>query len=176
MTRAELAIPDSMKPADGRFGAGPSRLRPGALQRLASDGACVMGTSHRQAPVRRLVGEVREGITALFTAPDGYEVVLGNGGTTAFWDAATCGLVRERSVHLSYGEFSSKFASCTRGAPFIADPVVIEAPAGMRRHHLTMVAPASLALTCSRGRTTRPQPASWFPSCVPQPAMRACSS
>jgi phosphoserine aminotransferase len=89
-----------------------------------------MGTSHRQAPVRGVVAQIRAGLRELFSLPDGYEVVLGNGGTTAFWDAATCGLVRERALHLAYGEFSSKFAACTRGAPFLAEPNVIEAPAG----------------------------------------------
>jgi len=89
-----------------------------------------MGTSHRQPPVRQLVGAVRAGLRELFDLPDGYEVVLGNGGTTAFWDAATAGLVRERALHLSYGEFSSKFAACTRAAPFLRDPIVIETPAG----------------------------------------------
>jgi len=125
-----LQIPAELKPADGRFGSGPSRIRPAQLAHLAGDGAAVMGTSHRQKPVRELVGRVRAGLAELLSLPEGYEIVLGNGGTTAFWDAATCGLVRERALHLSYGEFSSKFASCTRGAPFVADPVVVEAPAG----------------------------------------------
>jgi phosphoserine aminotransferase len=89
-----------------------------------------MGTSHRQRPVKQLVSGIRVGIGELFALPDGYEVTLGNGGTTAFWDAATCCLVRERSLHLTYGEFSSKFAACTRQAPFLADPVVLDAPAG----------------------------------------------
>jgi len=89
-----------------------------------------MGTSHRQQPVRSLVGRVRAGLGELFALPGGYEIVLGNGGTTAFWDAATCSLIRERCLHLTYGEFSSKFAACTRGAPFLADPVVVDAPAG----------------------------------------------
>ena len=125
-----LEIPDGLRPADGRFGSGPSRVRPAQLAHLAGSGAAVMGTSHRQAPVKRLVGRVREGIGELFALPDGYEVMLGNGGTTAFWDAAACGLVRERALHLSYGEFSSKFAACTGGAPFLADPIVVQAPAG----------------------------------------------
>ena len=115
-----LQIPAELKPADGRFGSGPSRIRPAQLAHLAGDGAAVMGTSHRQKPVRELVGRVRAGLAELLSLPEGYEIVLGNGGTTAFWDAATCGLVRERALHLSYGEFSSKFASCTRGAPFVA--------------------------------------------------------
>jgi len=125
-----LEIPAELKPADGRFGSGPSRVRPEQLTHLAESGATLMGTSHRQKPVRELVGHVRSGLRELFSLPDGYEVILGNGGTTAFWDAATCGLVRERALHLAYGEFSSKFAACTRGAPFLADPVMVEAPAG----------------------------------------------
>jgi phosphoserine aminotransferase len=129
-TQTEVKIPDELKPADGRFGSGPSRVRPAQLQYLAGPGAALMGTSHRQKPVKQLVGRVRSGISELFLLPDGYEVILGNGGTTAFWDAATAGLVRRRSLHLTYGEFSAKFAACTTGAPFLADPIVIEAPAG----------------------------------------------
>ena len=89
-----------------------------------------MGTSHRQAPVRGLVAQIRADLRELFAVPDGYEVVLGNGGTTAFWDAATCCLVEQRALHLTYGEFSSKFAACTRRAPFLADPIVIDAEPG----------------------------------------------
>jgi phosphoserine aminotransferase len=125
-----LEIPDELKPADGRFGSGPSRLRPGALERLASEGAAVMGTSHRREPVRALVARVRAGIRELFAVPESYEVALGNGGTTAFWDAATCCLVRDRALHLSYGEFSSKFAACSSRAPFLADPLVLSAEPG----------------------------------------------
>jgi phosphoserine aminotransferase len=129
-TSTALHIPTELKPADGRFGSGPSRVRPEQLEHLVNSGAALMGTSHRQKPVKHLVGQVRSGLRDLFNLPDGYEVVLGNGGTTAFWDAATCGLVAERALHLSYGEFSSKFASCTRAAPFLADPLVIEASPG----------------------------------------------
>ncbi len=125
-----LKIPDELKPADGRFGSGPSRIRPEQLARLASEGAAVMGTSHRQAPVKQLVARIRAGLGELFSLPHGYEVALGNGGTTAFWDAATCGLVRERALHLTYGEFSSKFAACTRQAPFLAGPIVVAADPG----------------------------------------------
>jgi phosphoserine aminotransferase len=126
----QLVIPDELKPADGRFGCGPSKVRPQALVRLASDGAALMGTSHRQKPVKALVGQIRAGLRELFSLPDGYEVMLGNGGATAFWDAAACGLVRERSLHLTYGEFSQKFASVTKGAPFLADPLVLTADPG----------------------------------------------
>jgi phosphoserine aminotransferase len=125
-----LVIPADLKPADGRFGSGPTRVRPDAIAALAGAGAAVMGTSHRQQPVRSLVGEIRAGLVQLFAAPPGYEVALGNGGTTAFWDAAAFGLVRERALHLAYGEFTSKFAAVTRGAPFLADPVLIEAEPG----------------------------------------------
>jgi phosphoserine aminotransferase len=130
MTQTVLQIPEQIKPVDGRFGSGPSRVRPAQLNDLATDGAKVMGTSHRQKPVKELVNRVRTGLSELFGLPDGYEVALGNGGTTAFWDAAACSLVRNRALHLTYGEFSSKFAACTKNAPFLNDPVVIEAPAG----------------------------------------------
>jgi phosphoserine aminotransferase len=125
-----LVIPDKLKPADGRFGCGPSKVRPQALTQLAGEGTRVMGTSHRQKPVKALVGEIRAGLRDLFAAPDGYEVALGNGGATAFWDAAAFGLIERRAVHLSYGEFSSKFAAVTKGAPFLEDPVVVSADPG----------------------------------------------
>jgi phosphoserine aminotransferase len=128
-----VEIPHDLKPADGRFGAGPSRVRPAQLAHLATSeqgGVPIMGTSHRQKPVKQLVGRVREGLSTLFSLPDGYEVVLGNGGTTALWDALTCGIVRERALHLTFGEFSSKFASCTKAAPFLADPVIVQAEPG----------------------------------------------
>src|SRR6185437_8254564 len=125
-----LQIPDALKPADGRFGSGPSRIRPEQLARLPQEGAAIMGTSHRQAPVRGVVGQIRADLRELFSLQADYEVILGNGGTTAFWDAAACCLVRERALHLTYGEFSSKFATCTRRAPFLADPIVVEAEPG----------------------------------------------
>jgi phosphoserine aminotransferase len=126
-----LKIPDELKPADGRFGSGPSRVPQSGLEALAGPaGQAVIGTSHRQKPVKELVARVRAGLRELFSVPDGYEVALGNGGTTAFWDSAVCCLVRERALHLAYGEFSSKFAACTRDAPFLADPIVIEADPG----------------------------------------------
>jgi phosphoserine aminotransferase len=129
-TTTHLEIPAELRPADGRFGCGPSKVRPEQLERLASEGATVMGTSHRQASVKALVGRIREGLTELFSLPDGYEVALGNGGTTAFWDAAAAGLIRERALHLAYGEFSQKFATVTRKAPFLADPIVVAAEPG----------------------------------------------
>jgi phosphoserine aminotransferase len=122
-------IPADLKPADGRFGCGPSRVRPEALARLA-ERSDVMGTSHRQRPVKDLVARIRGGLGDLFTPPDGYEVAMGNGGTTAFWDAAAAWLARDRALHLTYGEFSGKFAMVTQGAPFLRDPILIEAEPG----------------------------------------------
>ncbi|UJW34878.1 phosphoserine transaminase [Saccharothrix sp. AJ9571] len=127
---AALTIPEDLKPADGRFGCGPSKVRAEQLAHLAADGAALLGTSHRQKPVKSLVGRVRAGLSELFSLPEGYEVVLGNGGTTAFWDAAAFGLVRERAQHFTYGEFSSKFATVTKGAPFLADPIVVKSDPG----------------------------------------------
>jgi phosphoserine aminotransferase len=129
-TAATVQIPQDLKPADGRFGCGPSKVRPEQLASLASDGAEVMGTSHRQQPVRQVVARVRDGLRELFGVPDDYEVALGNGGTTCFWDAAALNLVRERALHLSYGEFSNKFARVTTAAPFLADPIVVDAAPG----------------------------------------------
>ena len=125
-----LVLPDDIKPADGRFGCGPSKVRPEALAALAASGSSLLGTSHRQAPVKNLVKQVREGLSSLFSLPDGYQVMLGNGGSTVFWDAAAIGLIRNRSQHLSFGEFSNKFASVAAGAPFIGAPTVIKADAG----------------------------------------------
>src|SRR3954467_13942136 len=125
-----LTIPEHLKPRDGRFGSGPSKVRPEALQALAATGTSLLGTSHRQAPVKNLVGRVREGCARLFSLPDGYEVVLGNGGATAFWDIATFGLIRERSQHLSFGEFSSKFAAAASAAPWLSAPSVITSEPG----------------------------------------------
>ncbi|ADG77482.1 Phosphoserine aminotransferase OS=Tsukamurella paurometabola (strain ATCC 8368 / DSM / CCUG 35730 / CIP 100753 / JCM 10117 / KCTC 9821 / NBRC 16120 / NCIMB 702349 / NCTC 13040) OX=521096 GN=serC PE=3 SV=1 [Tsukamurella paurometabola] len=125
-----IEIPAALKPADGRFGCGPSKVRPEQLQSLVDTGASVFGTSHRQAPVKNVVGRVRAGLKDLFSLPEGYEVVLGNGGTTAFWDAAAFGLIRERSQHFTYGEFSNKFASVAKGNPFIGDPVVVSSDPG----------------------------------------------
>ena len=127
-----LTIPADLKPADGRFGAGPSKIQTGHLDALAATGATLMGTSHRQAPVRHVVGRVREGLAALFSMPADYEVVLGNGGATAFWDIATYALIREKSQHLSFGEFSSKFAKAATDAPWLSDPSVIKADPGSR--------------------------------------------
>ncbi|ABK69629.1 phosphoserine transaminase [Mycolicibacterium smegmatis] len=126
---AELIIPAELKPRDGRFGCGPSKVRPEQLTALAAAGD-LFGTSHRQAPIKNLVGRVRDGLRELFSAPDGYEVILGNGGSTAFWDAAAFGLIEKRSLHLTYGEFSSKFASCVTKNPFIDEPIVVKTDPG----------------------------------------------
>lgn len=123
-------IPADLKPTDGRFGSGPSKVRPEALAALAERGSAVLGTSHRQAPVKNLVRQVRAGVRTLFDLPEGYDVILGNGGTTAFWDAAAFGLVRQKAQHLSFGEFSAKFATVTRTAPWLDAPSVIEAAPG----------------------------------------------
>ncbi len=126
-----ISIPADLKPADGRFGAGPSKIQTSHLDALAATGSSLMGTSHRQAPVRNLVGRVREGLATFFSLPEGYEVVFGNGGATAFWDVATHGLIREKSQHLSFGEFSSKFAAAADGRALAGRPVD---PAERPRH------------------------------------------
>ncbi|UGY92070.1 phosphoserine transaminase [Streptomyces gobiensis] len=127
---AEIQIPADIKPADGRFGSGPSKVRTEALSALAATGTSLLGTSHRQPPVRNLVGKVRQGVADLFALPEGYEVVLGNGGATAFWDIATHGLIEAKSQHLSFGEFSSKFAKAAKQAPWLAEPTIITAEPG----------------------------------------------
>ena len=121
MTSA-LQIPAELKPGDGRFGSGPSKVPAAAIAELGTAGAAVLGTSHRQAPVRDLVRRVRDGLRALFAPPDGYEIVLGNGGATTFWDAAAFCLVEQRSMHAVCGEFSAKFAAVVEGAPFLGEP------------------------------------------------------
>ena len=123
MTDQIPTLPSSLIPADGRFGCGPSKVRPAQLRAVA-DAAGSMGTSHRQPAVKNLVGSVREGLSSLFSLPEGHEVVLSLGGATAFWDAASFGLVRSRSAHLTYGEFSGKFATVAKKAPWLDEPVV----------------------------------------------------
>jgi phosphoserine aminotransferase len=125
-----LTIPAHLLPADGRFGAGPSKVRPEQVAALSAAGAAVLGTSHRQQPVKALVRRIRQGLADLFAMPDGYEVVLGNGGSTAFWDVATACLVERRAQHASFGEFGAKFAASTAGAPFLRAPQVLRADAG----------------------------------------------
>ena len=133
MTKAPttaITIPRDMLPRDGRFGCGPSKVRDAQLDALATEGRRLMGTSHRQAPVKKLVGSVRTGLRELFSLPDGWEVVLGNGGSTVFWDVATFGLIERRSEHLVFGEFSQKFADATKAAPHLDDPVVVASDPG----------------------------------------------
>ena len=132
MTIPDIEIPENLKPTDGRFGAGPSKVSPRAADAVAAAGPHLMGTSHRQAPVRNLVKAVQEGVSDLFNAPDDYQVVLGVGGATAFWDTAAFGLVREKAQHLSFGEFGSKFAKVTNSAPFLDDSVILQADPGTR--------------------------------------------
>jgi phosphoserine aminotransferase len=127
---ATLSIPAELLPQDGRFGCGPSKVRPAQVDYLASVSQTVLGTSHRQAPVRNLVGEVRNGLADLFNLPEGYEIILGNGGSTAFWDIAAFGLVRQRAQHLAFGEFSAKFGSVTQKAPFLGESTIIKGEPG----------------------------------------------
>ncbi len=126
----DITIPADLLPRDGRFGSGPSKVRPEEIEALAASGTTYLGTSHRQGTVRFMVAALRNGIAELLSLPDGYEVALGNGGTTAFWDAATFGLIDQRSQHLSYGEFSAKFAACAAAAPHLGDPEIIESAPG----------------------------------------------
>jgi phosphoserine aminotransferase len=125
-----VTLPAELLPRDGRFGSGPSKVRREAVAALAATGDHLLGTSHRQSPVKSLVGDVRAGLTELFSLPDGYEVLVGNGGSTAFWDAAAFGLIDRRAEHLVFGEFSGKFAAVTAAAPFLDGPVVIESEPG----------------------------------------------
>jgi len=125
-----ITIPADLLPADGRFGCGPSKVRPEAIAALVEDAPTYLGTSHRQAPVKFMVSRLRNAVAELFALPDGYEVILGNGGTTVFWDAAIFGLIEEKSQHLTFGEFSSKFAECATRAPFLSDPTIITADPG----------------------------------------------
>ena len=126
---SDIQIPANLKPKDGRFGCGPSKIRPEALESLINS-QTILGTSHRQKPVKQVVNRVRTGLTSLFNLPEGYEVVLGNGGTTAFWDIATSGLIEKKSQHLNFGEFSSKFAQAAKENPFIEEPTVIKSEPG----------------------------------------------
>ena len=131
MSDTSITIPANLLPKDGRFGAGPSKVRPEQMEALAAASG-LLGTSHRQAPVKNLVGSVRNGLSQFFRAPEGYEVILGVGGSTAFWDIASFGLVENKAQHLSFGEFGSKFASATNKAPFLADSSIIKSEPGTR--------------------------------------------
>ncbi|MEY3680164.1 MAG: Phosphoserine aminotransferase [Actinomycetota bacterium] len=127
---SSIRLPTDLLPRDGRFGCGPSKVRDEQVAALAAAGRSILGTSHRQAPVKNLVGTIRSGLRDLFGLPDGWEIVLGNGGSTVFWDVATFGLVDRRSEHLVFGEFSSKFAEATAAAPHLADPIVVKCDPG----------------------------------------------
>ena len=126
----DFKIPTELLPQDGRFGCGPSKVRPEQLEAVMARMTSVMGTSHRQAPVKNIVGSVRDGLTSLFNLPAGWEIVMGNGGSTVFWDVATFGLIRERSHHLVFGEFSSKFAEASAAAPHLAEPIIVSSDPG----------------------------------------------
>ncbi|HKH88172.1 MAG TPA: phosphoserine transaminase [Acidimicrobiales bacterium] len=144
---ADITIPEDLKPVDGRFGSGPSKVRDEAVRRLAAAAPTYLGTSHRQSTVRAVIGQLREGLTSFFALPDGYEVVLGNGGTTSFWDAATFCLIERQSQHLSFGEFSSKFAACAKAAPWLTEPDIIVSEAGTHPEAVARPAIDTYALT-----------------------------
>ncbi len=127
---ADITIPNQLLPVDGRFCCGPSKVRSEQVEALVAGRTSLLGTSHRKAPVKGLVGDVRAKLAALFALPDGWEVVLGNGGSTVFWDIATFGLIEQRSQHLVFGEFSSKFASAAAAAPHLGEPTTITAEVG----------------------------------------------
>ncbi len=151
-TVPDILLPPQIKPADGRFGSGPSKVRPAQLAALTASGSSYLGTSHRQAPVRSLVRRVTGGLAELFSMPDGYQVVLGNGGTTAFWEVATFGLVRQKSQHLAFGEFSAKFAKVTGAAPWLDAPTVISAEPGS--HPLPQAEPGVDTYALTHNETT----------------------
>ncbi len=132
MTQNQIQIPDRLLPQDRRFGAGPSKVRQAQIDAVVAAQPSLLGTSHRQASVKSLVAGIQSKLLEFFAAPEGYEVILGNGGATAFWDAAAFGLVKSRAQHLSFGEFGAKFAAATNGAPFLEDSEIITAPAGTR--------------------------------------------
>jgi len=152
MGTPEITIPSDLLPRDGRFGSGPSKVRPEAVEALAKASSGYLGTSHRQATVRFVVGALRNGLAELLNLPDGYEIVLGNGGTTAFWDAAVFGLIERRSEHLTFGEFSAKFAAEVTAAPFLEAPVVIDSPPGT--HPLPVADPSVDAYCLTHNETS----------------------
>src|SRR5713226_9390151 len=125
-----IVLPPELVPSDGRFGSGPSKVRPEAVHELDRRPSSYLGTSHRRPGVRDVVGRIRAGLAELFSLPDGYEVLLGNGGSTAFWDAAAFGLIEQRAEHLVFGEFGSKFAAVTNSAPFLDESLMVESDPG----------------------------------------------
>lgn len=130
MLHTEPTLPADLLPTDGRFGCGPSKVRPAQIEAITAGAKSIIGTSHRQPAMKNVVGSIREGLRELFKLPDGYEIILSAGGATAFWDAATFGLIENKSAHLTYGEFSSKFAKASIGAPWLTAPIVYDFPAG----------------------------------------------
>ena len=129
-TETSISLPAGLRPKDGRFGSGPSKVRPEAIHALSSLARDYLGTSHRQATVKDQVSRLRSGLSNLFDLPDGWEIILGNGGTTLFWDAASFGLIEYASQHLTFGEFSSKFAKVVQAAPHLAEPQIISSEPG----------------------------------------------
>ena len=166
----DLQIPADLLPEDGRFGCGPSKVRPEAVGALAARSSSYLGTSHRQAGVREVVAQVRRGLTALLSLPEGYEVALGNGGTTAFWDAATFGLIERRSQHLSFGEFSSKFGQCAAAAPHLDEPEIVSSEPGTHPEAVVSESVDAYALTQNETSTgvamtvTRPRTSAGEPA------------
>src|SRR5262249_50617986 len=149
---SNLVIPAGLRPADGRFGSGPAKIRPEQLAALAGSGAAYLGTSHRQPPVRSLVHRIRGGLAELFGLPSDYTVALGNGGTSAFWEMATFGLIREHSQHLSFGEFSARFAALAARAPWLSEPSVLESAPG--RHPAPQADPRADAYALTHNETS----------------------
>ncbi len=166
MDPRSIRLSPELLPVDGRFGCGPSKVRPEQMIALASAGRDLLGTSHRQAPVKNLVGSVRSGLSSLFSLPDGWQILLGNGGSTVFWDVATFGLIHDRSQHLVFGEFSSKFAQAAAAAPHLGEPMVIESLPGTHPHAIATADVDTYALTHNETSTgvmmdlRRPDPTS----------------
>jgi phosphoserine aminotransferase len=164
---SNLVIPAGLKPKDGRFGSGPTKIRPEQLAALADSGAAYLGTSHRQPPVRSLVQQIRGGLADLFGLPADYTVALGNGGTSAFWEMATFGLIREHSQHLSFGEFSARFAALAARAPWLSEPAVIESPPGAHPRPAADPRADSYALTHNETSTGVAMPVHRVPGADP---------
>jgi phosphoserine aminotransferase len=165
---SHVVIPAGLKPADGRFGSGPAKIRPEQLAALARSAGAYLGTSHRQAPVRSLVHRIRAGLTELFSLPSGYTVVLGNGGTSAFWDVAAFGLIRAQAQHLSFGEFSAKFAAVTARAPWLSEPTVIQSAPGTHPMPCAQAGTDTYALTHNETSTGVAMPVCRVPGADPE--------
>ncbi|OFT64803.1 MULTISPECIES: phosphoserine transaminase [Corynebacterium] len=166
MSNSELVLPADLLPSDGRFGCGPSKVRPAQIEAITAGADTIIGTSHRKPAVKNLVGSIREGLSELFSLPEGYEIVLSLGGATAFWDAATFGLIEKKSAHLSFGEFSSKFAKAAAAAPWLDTPLVTEAEVGTAPDPKTAAAEGADIIAWAHNETstgamvpvTRPNP------------------